>query len=97
MIAKDGRETPDVITQRQRKGAALYAQSIMTRFETNEEIIFPLELFPDSFVGWVQSISTEEILKREVRGTGNPGSGKTLFMKPAGHEGNVMPFLHIRN
>lgn len=65
---KDGRETPDVITQRQRKGLALYAQSVMARFKTNEESIFPLELCPDSCMGLVQSISTEEMLKREVRG-----------------------------
>lgn len=84
LTAKDGREAPDVITQRQRKGLALYAQSVMARFKTNEESIFPLELCPDSCMGLVQSISTEEMLKREVRGfalTGNPGSGKTFFMK----------------
>lgn len=83
-IAGDGRGTPDVITQRQRKGLAVYAQSLMARFKTNEESIFPLELCPVSYMGQGQSISTEEMLKREVRGfalTGNPGSGKTFFMK----------------
>ena len=67
LTAKDGREAPDVITQRQRKGWRC-TPIRHGRFKTNEESIFPLELCPDSCMGLVQSISTEEMLKREVRG-----------------------------
>lgn len=79
----DDRAEVESITQKQRKALAVYAQSVIARFEIDKDVVYPLEL-KSNMGERNRTLLTEELLKQEKRGfalTGTPGSGKTFFMK----------------